>query len=157
MWGWGRSHCVSGSSGTLWNPVRNLRCYTSAIQNSKTVQLKVLLKHSTYMSHDFKLSSWSVRPYWNKKKKVSGRLQTLKYMCRMSLNEDAFEAKLSNWISSWIHWITLFLNQSRSDRKHTTTKTQEHKNEDGWWATVVLRKKVLTGNHFRNRHKTYWG
>lgn len=62
-------------------------------------------------------------------KKTFQKWLTLKYVCIRWSVEDSLETRLLVSTSCWIHWITLSLSQSRSDRKHTTANTNPGKHE----------------------------
>lgn len=63
---------------------------------------------------------------------------------------DVFEARSS--ASFWIHWITLSLIQSRSDRKHTTASVKREK-ETGFRQPLKFAELCKNVKYF----VTYWG
>lgn len=63
---------------------------------------------------------------------------------------DVFEARSS--ASFWIHWITLALIQSRSDRKHTTASVKREK-ETGFRQPLKFAELCKNVKYF----VTYWG
>lgn len=115
-WGSAPSRYASGSSEILWNRAPNPRRHTSVTHQK--------LKNKLKSTNEQRLSqSCEV---------------TLKYVCRSSPADDTLEARLADSTSSWIHWIALSLNQSRSERKHTTTHVHQHVS-----STVLSQRKTV--------------